>query len=255
VVRRGRVGPFRPRPLRPAARARYVPPVRLHVLTYNIRSGTDMLGRPRLAEQAAVLRDTAADLVLLQEVAHAGQAEWLAGRAALPHLAFGATRRTSAGEFGNAMLCRWPLRQVTNRLVSRGRLQGQPRAVLSAMLACDGHPVHVLGTHFGLLPGEAERAAHLVVALAGARGGPLIAGGDLNRPWAAAACHRRLRAVLLDCARVGQQRPQPTFPAPRPVLRLDYLYARDLVVREARVLPSRASDHCPLLVGLDLPGA
>jgi endonuclease/exonuclease/phosphatase family metal-dependent hydrolase len=227
--------------------------VRLSVLTYNIRSGSDMLGRPRLAEQAAVLRATAADVVVLQEVAHAGQAEWLAERAALPHVAFGATRRTSAGEFGNAILCRWPLRQVTNRLVSRGRLRGQPRGVLSATLASNGHAVHVLGTHFGLLPGEADRAADLVVALVSARSGPLIAGGDLNCPWAAAACHRRLRSVLVDCARVGQQRPQPTFPAPRPVLRLDYLYTRDLVVREARVLPTRASDHRPLLVGLELP--
>jgi endonuclease/exonuclease/phosphatase family metal-dependent hydrolase len=227
--------------------------VRLSVLTYNIRSGTDMLGRPRLAEQAAVLRETAADLVVLQEVAHGGQVEWLAGRAGLSHIAFGATQRTSAGEFGNAILCRWPLRQVTNQLVSPGRLHGRPRAVLSAMLVWSGHPVHVMGTHFGLLPGEAERAAHLVVALASAQSGPLIAGGDLNSPWAAAACHRRLRAVLVDCARVGEQGPQPTFPAPRPVLRLDYLYARDLMVREARVLPTRASDHRPLLVGFDLP--
>jgi endonuclease/exonuclease/phosphatase family metal-dependent hydrolase len=224
----------------------------LDVLTYNIRSGTDMLGRPRLAEQAAVLREANADLVLLQEVAHLGQAEWLASRAALPHLAFGATRRTRAGEFGNAMLCRWPLSEVTNRLVAGGRLHAQPRAVLSAVLACDGQAVHVMGTHFGLLPGEAERAARLVLALAGPPGGPLIVGGDLNRP-SPAGCHRGLRAVLVDCARAANLPPQPTFPAPRPMLRLDYLYARDVVVRDARVLRSRASDHCPLLVRLEVP--
>jgi endonuclease/exonuclease/phosphatase family metal-dependent hydrolase len=227
--------------------------VRLTVLTYNIRSGTDVLGRARLAEQAAVLRDAAADVVVLQEVAYAGQAEWLAARAGLPHIAFGATRRSRAGEFGNAILCRWPLRQVTNQLVWPGQVRGEPRAVLSAMLACNRQAVHVIGTHFGFLPGEAERAAHLVVALAAARSGALIAGGDLNAPWAAAACHRRLRAVLTDCASAGQRRPQPTYPAPRPVLRLDYIYARNLVVGEARVLPTRASDHRPLLVGLDLP--
>jgi endonuclease/exonuclease/phosphatase family metal-dependent hydrolase len=228
--------------------------VRLHVLTYNIRSGTDLLGRPRLPEQAAVLREAAADVVLLQEVAHPGQAEWLAAATGLPHMAFGATRRTRAGEFGNAILCRWPLRQATTRPIPPGRVHGQPRAVLSATLACDGHPVHVIGTHFGLLPGEAERAADLVVSLARAQAGPLIVGGDLNRPWVA-ACHRRLRAVLVDCARVSQHPPQPTFPAPRPVLRLDYLYARGLAVRAARVLPSHASDHRPLLIDLDLPDA
>jgi endonuclease/exonuclease/phosphatase (EEP) superfamily protein YafD len=39
------------------------------------------------------------------------------------------------------------------------------------------------------------------------------------------------------------------------VLRLDYLYARDLLVREVRVLPSCASDHRPLLAELDAAAA
>jgi hypothetical protein len=42
--------------------------VRLRVLTYNIRSGTEIFGRPRLNEQADVMRDMGPDLVLLQEV-------------------------------------------------------------------------------------------------------------------------------------------------------------------------------------------
>jgi endonuclease/exonuclease/phosphatase family metal-dependent hydrolase len=136
---------FGPTPLRPTW-ARYVPPVRLSVLTYNIRSGDGHAG-PATTDGASG-RHTAADLVVLQEVAHAGQAEWLAGKAALPHIAFGTTRRTSAGEFGNAMLCRCPLQQVTNQLVSRGRLHGQPQAVLSAMLVRSGHSVHVIGCVF-----------------------------------------------------------------------------------------------------------
>jgi endonuclease/exonuclease/phosphatase family metal-dependent hydrolase len=231
--------------------ARYGPDVWLRVLTYNIRSGTDLLGRRRLAEQAAVVRGMAADLVVLQEVAGAAQAEQVAGMAGLRHMAFGPTRR--GGEFGNALLCRWPLREVANEAVPGGRLPAQPRAVLAAVVLCGVQPVHVIGTHCGLLPGEAERAVHTILALASARDGPLIMGGDLNRPPAAAGCHRRLREALVDCARVGGRQPEPTFPAPWPVLRLDYLYARGLLVREVTVVPSRASDHRPVLAELGLP--
>ena len=225
----------------------------LRVLTYNVRSGTDLLGRPRLAHQAAIIRAVAADLVLLQEVAGAEQAQRLASGAGLSHLAFGATRRIGAGAFGNALLCRWPLRDVTNRSVPGGRLPGQARAVLSATLVWNGQAVHAVGTHFGLLPGEADRAADTALGVARARAGPLILGGDLNRPWAGAGCHRRLRTALLDCASASGRRPEPTFPAPRPVLRLDYLYVRELLVRQVTVVPSSASDHRPVLVELGLP--
>src|SRR5215204_3475410 len=77
-----------------------VPGVRLRVLTYNIRSGTDMLGRPRMTEQAVVMRGTAADVVLLQEVSSREQAERLGSLVKLPYIAFGAARQTSTGEFG-----------------------------------------------------------------------------------------------------------------------------------------------------------
>lgn len=229
--------------------------MRLRVLTYNIRSGTDLLGRPRLAEQAAVVRGAAADLVLLQEVACADQAHHLADLAGLRHVVFGATRRSRAGEFGNAMLCRWPLDDLSNRPVAGGWLPSEPRAVLSATLTCGGHSVHALASHFGLLPGEAERAARTVLAIAADRPGPLVVGGDFNRPVGAAACHRLLRNAFSDCARLDGRVPEPTFPSAGPVLRLDYLYMRDLLLRDMRVVPSSASDHRPILAEFSLPAA
>src|SRR5690349_24059816 len=104
--------------------------VRLRVLTYNIHSGTDILGRQRLVEQAALIRDQRIDLVLLQEVAGQAQAKQFGREAGLSHMEFGPTR--SAGAFGNAILSRWPLTQVRNDVVARGRRLSEERAVLSA---------------------------------------------------------------------------------------------------------------------------
>jgi endonuclease/exonuclease/phosphatase family metal-dependent hydrolase len=229
------------------------PAVPLRVLTYNIRSGTDVLGRRRLSEQAAVVRDAEPDVVLLQEVASERQAESVARAAGLDHVAFGAARPSASGGFGNAVLSRFALREVVNSRLPPGQVPGQARAVLGVTLACETGATRVLTTHFGLLPGEPDAGARAVVQLVESLGGPLILGGDLNRPAGWAGCHRALRRVLDDAARsVARAAPGPTFPSPTPLMRLDYVYVRGVSVRGVRVIRSTASDHRPLVADLTL---
>ena len=236
---------------------------RLRILTYNIRHGTDVFGRDRLAAQAAVIRDTGADVVFLQEVDHgthrtrqADQAAELAALSSLPHSVFRSNCRQAGGEFGNAILSRWPLAAVENHPIPPRPRQfstrmREGRAVLEASIDCDGVPVRLLCAHFGFLPGEPLLGARLACGLLDRASGPLVFGGDLNEPLGASACHRLLRARLIDVARaVG--RPAPSFPASWPRLRLDDLYARGLEVRDARVIATTASDHRPLLADLAL---
>ena len=226
--------------------------MRLRVLTYNTRSATDIYGRPRLREQTALVRESTPDLVLLQELASRDHAEHFAELAGLPHLAFGAARKTRSGEFGNALLSRWPIEAVETHPVAPGWPLSQARAVLAATIQSDGERIHVLATHFGLWPGEPEQAAQVVLDAAAKRTGPMIVGGDFNRPRASAACHRHLRTTLTDAARTNGQSPQPTFPAPCPVLRLDYIYVRALRVHRLEVIESSASDHRPVLADLSV---
>ena len=130
-----------------------------------------------------------------------------------------------------------------------GRLS-QARAVLAATTIADGRQIHAVVAHFGLLPGEPELSARVVLSVAAARDGALIVGGDLNRPLAGATCHRWLRGVLVDAAGEHSRVAEPTFPALSPLLRLDYVYVRDLLVQATRVVPSSASDHRPVLAEL-----
>lgn len=229
--------------------------MRLRVLTYNIRSGTDILGRRRLAEQASTVRGVEPDVVLLQEVADVSQAEYIAQVVGgLDFLAYGATRRTRVGSFGNAILSRWPLEDARNHSVPP-RWEWAPaetRGVLAATLVADDLRVRVIGAHFGLLPGEPELSTRTSLELVRTTELPVVLGGDFNRPRAAAACHRLLREALTDCASVDGRVPQASFPSPRPLLRLDYLYVRGIAVDEIQVLPSQASDHRPLLAQLNV---
>lgn len=237
----------------------------LRILTYNVRHGTDILGRGRRTAQAAVIRESGADVVFLQEVDHGtrrGGGTDLAGELAalsgLPHHAFRSNRRHTGGDFGNAILARWPLLGVVNHPVPvpggrAAELLREGRAVLEATTDVDGHPVRLLCAHFGFLPGEPLAGARLAARLIDAWDGPIVFGGDLNEPLHEAPCHRLLRGRLTDAAR-AVRRVAPSFPSPWPRLRLDYLYVRGLRVRDARVLPTTASDHRPLLVEVDVDG-
>lgn len=241
----------------------------MRILTYNIRHGTDFLGRARLAQQGAVIKASGADVVFLQEVdrgtRRCGQVDLAAQLAALcglPHLAFGANHRRDDGEFGNAILSRWPLTEVANHALpqpqprryahrfSKYLLEG--RGILEAVVDYQGTPVRLLCAHFGLLPDEPMLAARAATALIDADSGPLIFGGDLNRPGAFAPCHRLLASQLADCARLTARAPLATFPSPWPRVRLDYLYTRALQTRHVSVLPTMASDHRPLLAEVRL---
>src|SRR4029078_10137430 len=99
-----------------------------------------------------------------------------------------------------AVLSRWRFENVETHLVTPRWPMSQARAVLVATIQSDGERVHVIAAHFGLLPGEPEHAARTVLDAAQRHTGPMIVGGDFNRPRASAACHRHLRSVLTDAA-------------------------------------------------------
>src|SRR6185503_11408445 len=125
----------------------------------------------------------------------------------------------------------------------------------------DGHELQVLVTHLGLT--RRERLAQIEALL-----GPLWMGdsrcasprllcGDLNcRPGSPE--HRRLEKTLVDAALVSPPAGgSATFPALRPLVRLDHV----LVSPDVRVLRTtvprsrelrRASDHLPLVADLEL---
>ena len=121
--------------------------------------------------------------------------------------------------------------------------------------------LQVLVTHLGLT--RRERLAQIEALL-----GPLWLGdprcaaprllcGDLNcRPGSPE--HRRLEEVLVDAALVSPPAAgSATFPALRPLVRLDHvLVSPDLRVHRTEVPRRRelrrASDHLPLVVDLEL---
>ncbi|HEU4559767.1 MAG TPA: endonuclease/exonuclease/phosphatase family protein [Longimicrobium sp.] len=240
------------------------------VLVYNIHAGKDAGGRDNLARVAELVRGSGADLVLLQEVdrntRRSGPADQPATLARLTgySVAFGRTIGFQGGDYGIALLSRWPIQRDTliplavtapPSATTAGREQ---RGVLVTLVAAPGGSLTVLNTHLDASGDDVWRVQEIegvlrVAGTAGASALPLLLGGDLNaRPES--PVHGKLREAGFRDAWLGCGTGDAmTFPASAPDRRIDYLYltgpARCL---EARVLADQASDHRPLLVRLRL---
>ena len=93
---------------------------------------------------------------------------------------------------------------------------------------------------------RAAQADHLA-RIVGAAGRPLVVGGDFNSPPDSYAC-RRMRESLQSAFASAGSGFGWSFPSNHPLLRIDHLFASaDMRVLDCRVLPTGASDHCPLV--------
>ncbi len=236
------------------------------MLVYNIHAGMDAAGADNIARVAALVRESGADVALLQEVDRGvRRSRGVDQPAELARLtgmqaAFGKTLDFQGGDYGIAILSRWPIdgdslvRLVVEPPQPRSEGRTEPRGALHATLRSPWGPLEVVNTHIDASRDDRWRRQEMpqVVALATrllARGGTVLAGGDLNSEPAsevqAMASRAGLRDAWAECGRGDGL----TFPADTPVKRIDYLYLLGaLGCAEATVLPGAASDHRALLV-------
>jgi endonuclease/exonuclease/phosphatase family metal-dependent hydrolase len=246
------------------------PPAELRVLVYNIHAGKDAGGVDNLERVAALVRETRADVVLLQEVdrltTRSGNVDQLREleRGTGYHGAFGRTLDYQGGEYGIALLSRWPI--VHDTLVplridppqQRAGGSYEPRGMLAARVAMPGRELRVINTHLDASRDDHYRrqeVAHVAAkldSLAGAGGGLAIAGGDFNAEPGTATHRAMTEGGVRDAwSACGDGGTGFSFPASGPVKRIDYLFiANAAECVSARVLVTEASDHRPLLVTL-----
>jgi endonuclease/exonuclease/phosphatase family metal-dependent hydrolase len=222
---------------------------RLRVLTYNIHHGEGTDGRFDYQRLASIIHDLQPDIVALQEVdrwtERADSVDQVSVLAELTgmHWAYGVALYYQGGEYGEALLSRFPLEDVrAHHLPFRPRQE--PRTALRARLAPDnGLPELIfVGTH---LCHESEdtrteqvRRLDLVLPVDGP---PVILAGDLNARAGSAPMNILLDGRWLD--------------ATAPDSEIDYVLVRrddPWRVVEVRVLDQPlASDHDPVLVILE----
>jgi endonuclease/exonuclease/phosphatase family metal-dependent hydrolase len=218
----------------------------MRVLTYNIRGGLGMDGRRSIKRISAVVRESGAAVVGLQEVHQrlpqsrlADQPQALARATGMACL-FGPALTFGVGKYGNAVLSAVPARR---RAVHPLPGEGEPRAALEIELELDGRPVRLFCTHWGLsVPARLSQAAALADRVR--VGSPAIVVGDLN----AAPEAPEIQTLLAAGLRHATPPDEPTFPSEAPQHRIDYiLISPELESEGGGVLHSTASDHLPIV--------
>jgi endonuclease/exonuclease/phosphatase family metal-dependent hydrolase len=209
----------------------------LRVVSYNIRAGTDLHGRPNLDRVAALLDSLGAEIVLLQEVDRGTtRSDGVDQLAELQRLTgmrgfFAAAMDFDGGEYGTALLSRHPIQssqavalpvRVPAELAER---YYEPRALLSAVVQTPLGPVHVLGTHldhggqaFFRHPQMFQILAYLAETVPPQV--PTIFAGDLNATPDAPEI-RALSLHFTDAWLACGSGQGYTFPSDRPVRRID----------------------------------
>ncbi len=237
-----------------------MPDTRIKILSYNIHKGFNAGNRQFVLERIRhAIRATKVNLVCLQEVvgenrSHAQkntqwisetQFEFLADKV-WHHHAYGKNAIYPQGHHGNAILSDYPLQHYSNHDLSV--MPFSQRGILHAVTE---QGLHVFCAHLGLLAWERRRQVKIVEQLLAQvpDNAPLLIAGDFN-DWHEKT-HKTLLGLGLQEAMTDMRgRPQRTFPAVLPMLRMDRIYYRHLQLHEARRMDNPEwrllSDHCPL---------
>jgi endonuclease/exonuclease/phosphatase family metal-dependent hydrolase len=233
------------------------PAAAFRVMTFNIHHGEGLDGKVDLPRIAEVIRREQADLVALQEVdkgvLRTDRRDLPAALAALTGLTcvFSNNFHYQGGEYGNAILTRFPVLSATNSLYQMLRTNEQ-RGILQLTLKVKGRELVFMNTHIDYRGDDTERLLNVreIQALtAGHAGTPAVLCGDFN-DTPASRVHQRLSETFEDAWALTGQGEGWTFPADKPRKRIDYIWTSKGSRIEpvgAHVPDSGASDHRPLV--------
>ncbi|MFM2111676.1 MAG: hypothetical protein RLZZ271_336 [Pseudomonadota bacterium] len=235
------------------------------VATWNIHKGVRGMGprkRLEIHDIGHAVEQLDADVVCLQEVRafhrkHAQQFDRWPEQTQAEYLApegYHAVYRTNAvtghGEHGNAVLTRWPVQDVQHEDMSDHRFE--QRGLLHVTVQLDGHLLHVIVLHLGLMAASRRRQVAQLghyVEREVPPDVPLLVAGDFN-DWGE-RLHGPMHKLGLHTLHDAMK---PTFPSRWPLLHLDRVYVRGLHIESMQVprgrVWARMSDHLPLLVQL-----
>lgn len=236
-------------------------PVTLRVMSFNIHHAEGIDGRLDVERIARVIVDARADVVGLQEVdrgvERTQRRDLPAELAKLTGLAvhFEKNIPHQGGEYGNAVLTRFPVRRAKNTHL-KSLASGEQRGVQQLVLDVAGREVLFMNTHLDARrePAEREHSATELKAIVAAAGAmPVILVGDFNAVPSAPSV-AAIRSFLTDSWTAVSKDPGYTIPVKKPARRIDYIWITPATITPVSmaVIQTEASDHLPIVAELRL---
>ncbi|MFW5793697.1 MAG: endonuclease/exonuclease/phosphatase family protein [Bacteroidota bacterium] len=221
-------------------------------MSYNIHHGHDTDNNDKLNEMAKLIKKSDADIVGLQEVDsicfRSGQIDQAKKLAEFTGMHFEFVRHFAfdGGAYGMALLSKYPISDVQNH-----RLPATGNQKTVAFLTAEVH----VSTTLSLLVGVAHldyrnansrlRQANLILDIYKNNTDPAVLMGDIN-----AEPGSKETSLLLDYFIDTQPDVLNTFPAEKPVKKIDYIFIDKTLktkIIKREVLNATYSDHLPIL--------
>ncbi|MCP4723642.1 MAG: hypothetical protein GY863_01325 [bacterium] len=232
----------------------------VRILSYNILHGATLNNDFDLELISRVIKSASPDLVALQEVDYrtnrAKKMDIVLELGNLTGMAplFGKAMPYDDGEYGEGILSQYSFNHTKNHVLPYSE-NHEPRAALAVNITlADGSDIVFVGTHLDHTRNPQDRIsqASKINDLFGNFTVPTILAGDLNaRPES-----EPINILKEKWEIAGGNDPEPTFPSSDPQSKIDYVMFRPADrwrVLEVKVIDEKtASDHCPLLVVLEL---
>jgi endonuclease/exonuclease/phosphatase family metal-dependent hydrolase len=233
----------------------------LRVMSYNIHHGEGMDKKVDLERIAGLIKSERADIVALQEVdkgtERTQKRDFPAELAKLTGMSciFSNNHAFGGGEYGNAILSRFPILEWTNLHYKMDRKDEQ-RGALQAVLDLNGRQVVFINTHIDFRKDDSERIKNAaeIKALVEKRysGKPVILCGDFN-DVPESRTHAAFAEVFDDTWLLAGKGDGFTIPSTKPNKRIDFIW----ISKGAPFKPvsiwvpdTTASDHRPVVAEL-----
>jgi endonuclease/exonuclease/phosphatase family metal-dependent hydrolase len=233
----------------------------LRVMTYNIHVGVGMDKKLDLARIAGVINAQHPDLVGLQEVdrgvTRTQRIDEIAELAKLTRMdyAFAFNLRYQGGQYGVAILTRFPIRATDHRLYQNTR-EAERRGFIRAEISVHGSVLNFVTTHLDYQneDGRLFEAQQLLNALKDVKG-PLIVVGDFNEIPSGRA-YQLMRYQFGDSWIESRGTDEGfSYPTDKPSKRIDYIFFRSaerVRTRRSWIVNTEASDHVPVVAELEV---
>lgn len=237
-------------------------PVRFRVMSYNIHHGEGVDRKIDLERIAGLIKHEQADLVALQEidkgVERTARRDFPAELAALTGMRclFVNNFHYQGGEYGNAILTRFPVERQTN-LHYRMLRPAEQRGMLQTVVDVGGRKVVFVSTHLDFRREDVERLSNIEEmrpVFAAYRPLPIIVCGDFN-DTPGSRTHAGMKSMFTDVWETVGEGPGFTITSTDPRKRIDYIfvsYPQVLKPLRAWVPRSEASDHLPLVAEFEM---
>ncbi len=248
----------------------------LTVMTYNIKSGLGTDFKVDLDRIARIIRASGADLIGLQEVDREttrvggiDSVKYIAEKLGMNYV-YGPNLAVRGGEYGNAILSKYPIRHAQNIKLSKQAFYEQ-RGFLLAEIEVGEHQLYFASTHLTHNSNKLRvKQVRDILEHSAKIKKPLIIVGDFNDHAVTTPIMLMTREfndalnlarLMADYDHLSYQQlidGHLTFPTTNPQSRIDYIFLSEELMLSGtrdsfRVIPSDGSDHLPVIARIVLP--